>query len=190
MKTKSLLLFLLVVLFGCSSENVDIGIDSDSPNQILMLKVDYTTNAFEGGTILGFSERSKSFSIINEYVEPSDFGSVKLIYKELNQTIFSGTIIWGGLGKMIFPEKLEPTKNFEVDPLKIYVLPKNGFKDVFNSGNLELNYEKPWSSVQGLVKVREFLDENPNQKVKLFLYTPSVGVGNPKDWYWIIYLKK
>ena len=29
-----------------------------------------------------------------------------------------------------------------------------------------------------------------HQKVKLFLYKPSVGMGDPLDWDWIVYLKK
>lgn len=190
MKTKNLLLVLFAVLFGCSSENVDIDIDSDAPNQILMLKVDYTTNAFQGGTILGFSKKSESFSITNEYVEPGDFGSVKLIYKELNQTIFSGSIIWMGLGEMTFPEKLVSPDKFKSVPTYDFIMPKNGYEDIFNPGNIELKYEKAWGAVQGLVKTREFLTANPNQKAKMFLYTPSVGMGDPKDWYWIIYLKK
>ena len=189
MKTKILFLFLIGILFGCNSDNMDINLATDAPNQILMLKVDYTTNTFEGGTIFGFSKPTDNFTIINEYVEPSDFGNVKLIYKELNETLFAGTIHWMGLGKMTFPEKLEPANSFE--HVKTYDLRyPNGFEVVFNPDNRELDYGKAWQSVQGLVKVREFLAANPDQKAKLFLYTPSVGAGNPKDWYWVIYLKK
>ncbi|MDD4395237.1 MAG: hypothetical protein VB079_06590 [Petrimonas sp.] len=189
MKTKILFLFLITFLVGCVSDNMDINIDTDAPNQVLMLKVDYTSNTFEGGTIFGFSKPTDNFTIINEYIEPSDFGNVKLIYKELNETLFAGTIHWLGLGKMTFPEKLEPANSFE--HVKTYDLRyPNGFEVVFNPDNRELDYGKAWQSVQGLVKVREFLAANPDQKAKLFLYTPSVGAGNPKDWYWVIYLKK
>lgn len=189
MKTKILFLFLIGILFGCNSDNMDMNIDTDAPNQVLMLKVDYTTNTFEGGTILGFSQKTDKFTITDEYVPPGDFGSVKLIYKELNRTLFEGTIHWMGLGKMIFPEKLEPAGSFEFVLTEDLRYP-NGFEIVFNPDNRELDYDKAWLSVQGLVKVREFLAANPNQKAKLFLYTPSVGVGDPKDWYWVIYLKK
>ena len=189
MKTKILFLFLIGILFGCNSDNIDINIDTDAPNQILMLKVDYTTNAFEGGMIFGFPKKTDHFTIESKYFEPSDFGSVQLIYKELNQPLFSGTIHWMGLGKMTFPEKLEPDNSFEFVLTEDLLYP-NGFENVFNPDNRELDYEKVWLSVQGLVKVREFLAANPNQKAKLFLYTPSVGVGDPTDWDWIIYLKK
>lgn len=189
MKTKALFFILIVILFSCNSDNMDINIDTDAPNQILMLKVDYTTNAFEGGTVLGFSKPTDNFTITNEYVSPSDFGSIKLIYKELNQTLFAGTIHWMGLGKMTFPEKLEPPSSFK--QVKTFDLRyPNGFEDIFNPDNRELDYDKAWQSVQGLEKVREFLAANPNQKAKIFLYTSSVGAGDPKDWYWVIYLKK
>ena len=189
MKTKILFLFLTGILFGCNSENMDISMETNAPTQVLMLKVDYTTNAFEGGTIFGFSQKTDKFTMESKYVEPSDFGSVQLVYKELNRTLFQGTIHWMGLGKMTFPEKLEPAKSFE--HVKTYDLRyPAGFENVFNPHDRELDYDKAWLSVQGLVKVREFLAANPDQKAKLFLYTPSVGVGDPTDWYWVIYLKK
>lgn len=187
MKIKILFLSLIAISFGCNSDNMDI--HTDAPNQILMLKVDYTTNTFEGGAIFGFSKPTDNFTITNEYVSPGDFGSVKLIYKELNQILFAGTIHWMGLGKMTFPEKLEPANSFKHAGTYDLRYP-NGYDDVFNPDNRELDYEKAWLSVQSLEKTREFLAANPTQKAKMFLYTPSVGAGDPKDWYWVIYLKK
>ena len=191
MKTKIILLSFLSILFSCNSSDMNMGADmeSNAPNQVLMLKVDYTTNAFEGGTIIGFSRQADNFTIASEYVEPGDFGSVKLTYKELNQPLFAGTIVWMGSGKMTFPEKLKPANSFEhvrTDDLRY----PNGFEVVFNPDGKELDYDKAWLSVQGLVKVREFLAADSSQKAKVFLYTPSVGAGDPKDWYWVIYLRK
>ena len=190
MKTKILLfLSLIVTLFSCSSDNAEMTIDTAAPNQVLMLKVNYTTNAFEGGTVFGFSKQTENFTIVNEYVSPGDFGSVKLIYKELNEPLFAGTIVWMGTGKMSFPEKLEPPTSFKHASTYDLRYP-NGYEDIFNPDNQKLNYEKPWLSVQSLAIVREFLASNPNQKAKMFLYKPSVGAGDPNDWYWVIYLKK
>lgn len=188
MKTRILLLLLISLLFSCNSDNVDL--DKDAPTQVLMLKVDYTTHAFEGGTEFGFSKHTDDFTIINEYVQLGDFGSVKLIYKELNETLFFGTIHWMGLGEMTFPESLKPADDFKNVDTEDLVYPMGGFENVFNPHNQEYEYDKVWLSVQSLVKVREYLRENPNQKAKMFLYTPSVGVGDPLDWDWIIYLKR
>ncbi|SUV33194.1 hypothetical protein [Bacteroides pyogenes] len=193
MKAKILFVSLLSILFACNSadmnSNFETGLESNAPNQVLLLRVDYTTNTFEGGTILGFDKKTEDFTIENEYVVPSDFGSVKLIYKELWQPLFEGTIHWMGRGKMTFPKKLQPASAFK--HISTYDLRYPiGFENVFNPDNRELDYDKPWISVQGLAKTREFLTANPTQKAKLFLYTPSVGAGDPKDWYWLIYLKK
>ena len=65
---------------------------------------------------------------------------------------------------------------------------RNG-ENVFNPNNSTYNYNEIWTSVQSLVKVRQYLNSNPNATVKLFLYTPSVGIGNPAEWDWIIVMK-
>ena len=188
MKTIIVLLSLISLLFSCNSDNVDL--NNDAPTQVLMLKVDYTTHAFEGGTEFGFSKQTDDFTIINEYVEPADFGNVKLIYKELNETLFDGTIHWMGLGKMTFPKNLKSPKDFKYTITDDFVYPKNGFENVFNPQNQKHEYDMVWSSLQSIVKVREYLKANSDQKVKLFLYTLSVDAGDPLDWDWIVYLKK
>ncbi|MCL1943077.1 MAG: hypothetical protein FWF54_05960, partial [Candidatus Azobacteroides sp.] len=159
-------------------------------NKILMLMIDYTTNKFKGGQEFEFSENSETFTITNEYKSPGDFGHLKLYYEEINEQLFFGTIIWMGLGKMIFPQNLLAADQFRVVDAADYVTPANGFENVFNLGNQVFDYGPVWGAVQSLVKAREYLRSNPEQVVKLFLYTPSVGEGNPEDWYWIIYLKK
>lgn len=191
MKLKVLLFAMIFMLIGCESDdNADV---EQQTNQILMLKVDYTTNEFEGGKEFDFSQQSESFTITNEYVEPGDFGSVKLIYDEIDEQLFFGTIHWMGLGEMEFPEELQPASEFEFVLTEDYVFPSNGFENIFDPANQQgedFDYQKIWGSVQSSVKVREYIESNPEQKVKIFLYTPSVGVGNPSDWDWIIYMKK
>ncbi len=82
------------------------------------------------------------------------------------------------------------TKDFDAVLTDDYVFPLNGFLNVFNPNNEEYDYQRVWSAVQSLVKVRQYLKENPTQEVKLFLYSPSVGVGDPLDWDWFIYLQR
>ena len=193
MKTRILLLSLISLLFSCNSDSAVLEEDIKT-NDVLMLKVNYTTNTFAGGAEFKFAKQTNDFTIINEYVEPSDFGSLKLIYKELNVTLFSGTIHWSGLGKMTFPESLKPSNSFKTVGTEEMILPpKNGFENVFNPNNQKHDYDEylqAWSGVQNLVLVREYLSSYTSQKIKLFLYTPSVGEGNPLDWYWIIFLQR
>ena len=182
-----MLLFLLMGITGCKKEkdSDEISIDTET-KKVLMLNVDYTTNKFMGGKELEFSQNSETFTITIEYKSPSDFGYLKLYYEEIDELIFFGTITWMGLGKMIFPQDLLGANQFKVVNTKDNLFPKNGFENIFPN---EFDI-KAWYAVQNLVKTREYLYSNPEQTVKVFLYTPSVGMGNPKDWYWVIYLKK
>lgn len=176
-------------VLSCESDNNDpdpVAIDSEN---VLLLKVDYLTNTFEGGMELGFEGAPDSFTIDVDYQAPGDFGGIQLYYDEIDEKIFDGTIHWMGLGAISFPESFNPPGAFERRLTEDYVTPQAGFENVFNPGNENYDYDPIWASVQSLVRVRSFLESNPEATVKLFLYTPSVGVGNPADWDWILIVK-
>jgi hypothetical protein len=189
--TYYILIFIAIMLLGCDS-NVNLSDEGkDSVGQVLLLQVDYTTNEFEGGKELRILKKSKELIIIHEYIEPSDFGSIKLMY--LSEPLFEGTIHWMGTGKMTYPEKLEPASYFHVANTFDYIYPVKGFEpiiipDIYNFE--EKDYLEVWSKVQHLKLTREYLKADPNQKVNIFLYTPSVGAGDQLTWKWIIFLKK
>ena len=190
MKAKTILLVsIIVTFFSCSTDENKKDISNPIQNKVLLLKVDYQTNIFEGGKELQFDSYQQNMTLVNEYIAPGDFGNLKITYQELNATIFDGTIIWMGLGEMNFPNNLLSPNQFEVTLSNDYVLPQSGFENIFNLDNIDYDYQNIWSSVQNRVKVREYLTSNPTATVKVFLYTPSVGVGNPADWDWIFILK-
>lgn len=190
MKTKYLSLLAFAVLStACSTNDEGNNLIPTQENKVLLLKVDYTTNTFEGGKELTFDENTDSFTLETEYVEPGDFGSIQLHYQELNTKLFDGTIVWDGTGSISFPESFDAASSFEAVLTNDYVFPTEGFNNVFNPNNETYNYQTIWSSVQSLVKTREYLLSNPDAKANIFLYTPSVGFGNPEEWDWIIILK-
>ena len=186
MKRAAILLSLVAFLVvSCEPEE-----PQPQNSTVLMLTVDFTTNTFLGGKELAFSQSSNTFTITNEFVDPCDFGHIKLFYSEINELLFFGTIHWMGCGEMIFPQNLLTANQFQAVLTEDYVIPKNGFEDIFPLFETTSDYELIWGSVQSLVKAREYLSSNPEQIVKMFLYTPSVGVGNPEEWYWVIFLTK
>ncbi len=198
LKTITTLFSIAFMLLSCEETNIPtnqkeektkLAINKIDGNKVLLLKVDYLTNTFEGGTELSFNKTTPTFTIKNKYVPPGDFGSIKFTYDELNETLFDGTIIWMGTGKINFPQNLLTQNEFELVKTKDIVYPSGGFENIFNPQNQTYDYGTIWQSVQVLVKVREYLNTNPTAKVKIFLYTPSVGVGNPKEWDWIIFIK-
>ena len=182
------LTFIALFLLMACSKNANK--PTPSSGSVLMLKVDYTTNTFEGGKEFSFAKSSPTFTIKNEYVSPGDFGSVKLIYNELNELLFDGTIIWMGTGKIIFPQNIQSAAQFTRVQTNDTVYPTNGLENVFNPYNESYNYTNMWLAIQSSAKVRDYLTANPSVTVKVFLYTPSVGVGNPAEWDWIIFLNK
>lgn len=178
-------ILLIIILSFSSCKNID----ESGVSKVLVLKVDYLTNKFEGGTELTFTKSSPNFNIQPIYISPGDFGNISMIYQDINELLFDGSIVWMGKGYIKYPRNFIPANRFEIVLTSDYVIPKNGFENVFNPNNTNYDYSPIWSSVQSLVKVREYLRSNPNSTAKLFLYTPSVGAGNPEDWDWIIFLK-
>lgn len=189
MKTKILILSIFLFSLIFCTENDDKLVQVTPSNKVLILKVDYNTNVFEAGKELSFSENAANMSVTTDYVAPGDFGSLKLTYDEINETLFDGTIVWNGLGQMNYPQNLLQADEFEIVTTNDFVFPGSGFENVFNPDNVIYDYNVSWSAIQSLVKVREYLYSNPNATVKIFLYTPSVGVGNPAEWDWIFMLK-
>ncbi len=182
--TAPFILFIIILSFS-SCKNID----ESGVSKVLVLKVDYLTNKFEGGTELTFTKSSPNFNIQPIYISPGDFGNMSMIYQDINELLFDGSIVWMGKGYIKYPRNFIPANRFEIVLTSDYVIPKNGFENVFNPNNTNYDYSPIWSSVQSLVKVREYLRSNPNSTAKLFLYTPSIGAGNPEDWDWIIFLK-
>lgn len=193
MKKFPYFLFILVSFFSCDTqENDNINLETPSLNsqQILYLQVKYTDQTFMGGTILE-SPTTDSLTTTYNYVTPSDFGSIKIMEQNTSTLLFEGNITWLGLGERFFPETLQSPENFSFTISNDFVTPPH-FDNMFPEIDptfLEHNYESAWASLQSLVWVREKLRSRPDLHVKYFLYTPSVGVGNPEDWYWIFLLK-
>jgi hypothetical protein len=190
MKKLLFILFIFVSLFSsCSEENAPTEETQNEPNKVLLLKVDYLTNTFQGGKETTYTENSNSFTISHQSVPATDFGNIKLKYDEINQILFDGDIIWMGLGQIHHPQNMLTANQFEAVLTADVVFPSTSFNHILPQSNLSNNYNQVWMAVQNLVKVRQYLISNPTGVVHLYLYTPSVGFGNPADWKWIILMK-
>ncbi len=186
----SLLLLSIVSLFmsSCVYEKVPTIKNLTPENRVLLLKVDYITNTFEGGKEFNYSNQTSTFTIRTEYQSPGDFGGIQLYYQELNSKLFDGSIVWAGLGHILYPTSFLPPSAFNTINTLVAV-PQPFFENVFNPNNTIYTYDAVWSSVAYLEKVNQYRSSNPNATVKIFLYTPSVGIGNPSDWKWILVFK-
>jgi len=193
---KTILLFgltLAMSLTACSDDDTSTNQPAGN-NKVLLLKVDLLTNTFEGGKELSFEE-ADTFTITPEYVSPADFGSIKLKYEETGETIFDGTIVWNGLGRMTYPGTLDTPNSFNVMDNEVPVPESSQFQVVEFSGDgigftlMPSDREAIWESISHLQLVEDYRTSNPDAKVTLFLYTPSMGMGNPMEWDWFVILK-
>ncbi|MDR0733837.1 MAG: hypothetical protein LBF08_07245 [Dysgonamonadaceae bacterium] len=183
-------IFLSIISFALAT-SVSAQLQPVTPpniTEILLLKVDYTTNRFEGGQKLQFPQSTETFTTRIDYKQPGDFGWIKVYFSEIDTLLFYGDIFWMGCGNIIYPAEWRDADEFEHVTEKNLIWPLNGFENIHSAWNEDDDYEPVWIAVQGIWEVRQILRTNPQQQVKLFLYTPSVGVGDPADWKWIIFL--
>lgn len=163
---------------------------ASTQEKVAFLQIDYLTNRFEGGTEWVFGNTHSTFTITPTYRSPGDFGNLALHYQEENALIFDGGIVWMGKGTMQTPAALRPASSFASTTT---VLQQPIFEEIEYS-DYPTNHPNTipntlWQSIQHLQLVEDYLSRNPTGKVHFFLYTPSVGMGNPADWDWVVYLK-
>ena len=186
MKKFSIIISILI-LFGCSKND-----ESKPSNNIILLQVDYMTNVFEGGKKLTLStciSNSDTLPISVYYMPPSDFGSITLYYRPTNEMVFNGTIIWMGCGQIIFPESFDSANSFATLESELQQPDTSRFQIIFYElYNQPINYANIWNAISKLKIVSYYL--NGSKKIGLFLYTPSVGIGDPNEWDWFVILNK
>ena len=85
------IIFILFALFVFSCDDDSEPIIQNKANKVILLKVDFLTNQFEGGKEFEFST-SESFTISSTYNTPVDFGDIQLYYNELNEKILTGQL--------------------------------------------------------------------------------------------------
>jgi|GEM_PF-589375 len=160
---------------------------------LLTLKVDHETYNFEGGHERTFFRTNTATTpdtlpYVMYYNPPGDFGSVELFYGPTHETFFEGTIIWMGLGKISTPKVFKPAGTYSKTSAAI---PTPAKKDVQiitypRSPKPEHDIQKIWSGINDLQIVKDYLDAGAT--VAIYKYTPSVGIGDPNDWDYMVFL--
>lgn len=168
--------------------------DNDLHKHILISKIDYMTFRNRGFYALNVSkklEEGLEIPFVADYETPSDFGYIKLYYRNTNNLLLDGTIIWNGCGKLSFPERFRAGYLLE-NGLPFPGVDRIGFinnNGKYTSTTDETELRNIW---QTLSKQKEFQHYfgNSTKKVAVYLYTPSVGIGNPYDAYYIVFTEQ
>lgn len=186
MKNLILTLSVIITLCGCRRDQIN------KPDSILLLKVDYQTLQFEGGLeqkVNSTLPDSDTIPLRVNYKPPGDFGSIALYHKPGNELLFKGTIIWMGKGEISHPVSFKPASSFQTYNTPLAYPGSSAFKPVnVQPGTTVPDLEPVWNAVAKLHIVSEY--RQANKKIGVFVYTPSVGIGNPADWDWILVLGK
>jgi hypothetical protein len=143
----------------------------------------------EGAIEFVYDQQMDSFNIDVFTQSFQNFNTVSLIYRELNDTLFSGTIFPNGVGNMTFPAELIPANLFDTVTTEDVVYPLNGFDHIPFNNILQYTYYNLWLEVQKYTIVRQYLQSNPTEKVKFYLYVPYEGQGDITNTDWFIFIK-
>lgn len=183
-------LFILFVLLGCdnSAGKPEPTICPGGNNKAIVLTVDYTTNKFLGGYAIEMPTLGHpALEMACDYKAPGDFGSVRWYDNQSQKDLFTGTTVWMGKGERTFPEKISAPNSFlKLDITMVMPLMTPLLHDEFDSAHEGVEYAPIWGAIANLQCVSWVNDSTP---AYIYLYRPSVGVGNPADWYWVIFLK-
>lgn len=168
--------------------------DEDLQKNILISKVDYLTFRHMGFYALDVQGQDLSgteIPFLAQYQAPCDFGSIKLYYQNTNNLLVSGSLVWMGCGHLDFPTEFRAGQQLS-SSLNYPGQDKIAFID--NSGNYIVTSEE--SELQHIwqteSKQREFQHYygNTHKKVAVYLYQPSQGVGNPADWFYLVFVEQ
>lgn len=147
------------------------------------------TYNFEGGNEQFINSKitdSDTIPITVNYKAPGDFGNIALYYQPTNDLLFDGSIIWMGTGTIKYPKTFKSAGSYPLLDNPIDKPDDSRFNSIF--GKPPSDYSLIWNSVGKLKIVSDYLKSN--KKIGLFLYTPSVGIGNPYEWDWFVFMNK
>jgi hypothetical protein len=90
MNMRTFFIAVVICLFSSCTNKDDLSTRISTVTKVLMLKVDYLTNTFEGGKETIYATASSTFTTSVQYKEPSDFllAWLKLSHSLLNQFVY------------------------------------------------------------------------------------------------------
>ena len=168
--------------------------ETDLQKHILISKVDYLTFRYKGFYALNVTNKLNSgneIPFVSQYQAPGDFGYIKLFYRNTDNLLMDGSIIWSGCGELNFPNNFRaglPMDNGLPYPgqSRISFINDGGHYETVTD---ERDLQYIWQSVSRQKEFQHYYG-NSSKKVAVYLYTPSVGIGNPADAYYLVFTEQ
>ncbi len=167
---------------------------SDLQKHILISKVDYLTFRYKGFYALNVTNKLNSgneIPFVSQYQAPGDFGYIKLFYRNTDNLLMDGSIIWSGCGELNFPDSFRaglPMDNALPYPGQSHIafINDGGHYETVTD---ERDLQYIWQSVSRQKEFQHYYG-NSSKKVAVYLYTPSVGIGDPADAYYLVFTEQ
>lgn len=171
---------------------------------ILIAKVDYMTFEYGGFYSMNVTNKQNEgneIPFLADYMSPGDFGYIKLYYRDQSNLLMDGSIVWAGCGALNFPETFVKGGNvdtyvpeytmkrglsFPSDRISYIDADGSYVQDVDESDN-DLGYI--WQTLSAQDEFMSYYEQT-SKKVAVYLYQPSVGVGDPYDWYYMVFVER
>jgi len=194
---RSIFLFVcfFALLTGCKKNDLHSdNFYSGDNNFMQILQVSYVGYTFMGGKTQIFNSANHnidSIPMLMRYKEPSDFGGITFLQIPTYDTIFNGTIIWMGCGQIYYPRTFDISSSFNSGSSVVACPDSSQFQLVgplSKSQMAPINYSAIWGAISHLDITSYMMQQNC--KIGLYPYMPSVGIGDPNQWSWIVFLYK
>lgn len=171
---------------------------------ILIAKVDYMTFEYGGFYSMNVTNKQNEgneIPFLADYMEPLDFGYIKLYYHDESNLLMDGSIVWAGCGELNFPETFVKGSNsstyvpeytmkrgltFPSDRISYIGVDGSYVQDIDESDN-DLGYI--WQTLSAQEEFMSYYNQT-YKKVAVYPYTPSVGVGDPYEWYYMVFVER
>ena len=168
--------------------------DTDLHKNILISKVDYLTFRYKGFYALNVQnpvQTGTEIPFLAEYQAPCDFGWIKLYYQNTDNLLMSGDITWMGCGQLEFPTGFRAGRQLNN---RLPYPGQNKISFINDAGTYQTvtddaDLQRIWQTVSKQQEFRRYY-ANSHKKVAVYLYTPSVGIGNPADWYYLVFIEQ
>ena len=170
--------------------------EEDLHKNILISKVDYLTfrpRGFYAMNVQNPVSSGNEIPFVAQYQAPGDFGWFKLFYQNTDNLLAYGSIVWMGCGELEFPESFRAGQKLNSGlpypgQSKIAYINDGGQYCTVDAAQ-EVGLQRIW---QTLSKQEEFQHyyNNSHKKVAVYLYTPSMGIGDPADWYYLVFTEQ
>ena len=170
--------------------------EEDLHKNILISKVDYLTfrpRGFYAMNVQNPVSSGNEIPFVAQYQAPGDFGWFKLFYQTTDNLLAHGSIVWMGCGELEFPESFRAGQKLSnglpyPGQSKIAFINDEGQYCTVNAAQ-EVGLQRIWQTLSKQWEFQHYYN-NSHKKVAVYLYTPSMGLGDPADWYYLVFTEQ